>query len=212
MKRTEVRKYVYFGVSISTDGNGWEFSLKSLEVRLRWKLRGCGQGIRENGRMQSLGSNGRPEGRGVSMRMGSIGMAIMLVVFLVAVVFAANQNDVVGWLVVIISLGWLLVFSFVVLSLRSAAHKAAARLQEHGGFGGPVQPRTAPGTVDRARDLKLDHSFKIVQVQVGVVREYLGKDDGMVERALETIEITSHNARSMMKDSTEGPVEGTVLD
>jgi hypothetical protein len=34
----------------------------------------------------------------------------------------------------------------------------------------------------------------------------------MVERALETIEITSHNARSMMKGSAEGPVEGTVVD
>jgi Na+/melibiose symporter-like transporter len=161
--------------------------------------------------MQSLGSNGRPAGRGISMRMGSAGMAIMLVVFLVAVVFAANQNDVVGWLVVIISLGWLLVFSFVVFSLRSAARKAAARLQGSG-FGGPGQSSTAPVAADRARDMKLDHSFKIVQVQVGVVREYLGKDEGMVERALETIEITSHNARSMMKGSTEGPVEGTVVD
>jgi hypothetical protein len=161
--------------------------------------------------MQSLGSNGRPAGRGLSMRMGSAGMAIMLVVFLVAVVFAANQNDVVGWLVVIISLGWLLVFSFVVFSLRSAARKAAARLQGSG-FGAPGPSSTAPAAADRARDMKLDHSFKIVQVQVGVVREYLGKDEGMVERALETIEITSHNARSMMKGSTEGPVEGTVVD
>ncbi len=147
----------------------------------------------------------------MSMRMGSAGMAIMIVVFLVAVVFAANQNDVVGWLVVIISLGWLLVFSFVVFSLRSAARKAAARLQGSG-FGGSGQSSAAPVAVDRARDMKLDHSFKIVQVQVGVVREYLGKDEGMVERALETIEITSHNARSMMKGSTEGPVEGTVVD
>ncbi|MHA7180800.1 hypothetical protein ACX80J_11845 [Arthrobacter sp. MDB2-24] len=161
--------------------------------------------------MQSLGSNGRPAGRGLSMRMGSAGMAVMLVVFLVAVVFAANQNDVVGWLVVIISLGWLLIFSFVVFSLRSAARKAAARLQGSG-FGGSGQGSTAPIAADRARDMKLDHSFKIVQVQVGVVREYLGKDEGMVERALETIEITSHNARSMMKGSTEGPVEGTVVD
>ncbi|MUK02713.1 hypothetical protein GM708_12715 [Vibrio cholerae] len=161
--------------------------------------------------MQSLGNSGRPAGRGVSMRMGSAGMAVMLVVFLVAVVFAANQNDVIGWLVVIISLGWLLVFSFVVFSLRSAARKAAERLQA-GGLGGPGASSAAPAAVDRARDLKLDHSFKIVQVQVGVVREYLGKDEGMVERALETIEITSHNARSMMKGSSEGPVEGTVVD
>ncbi|MBG6224221.1 hypothetical protein IWX63_000776 [Arthrobacter sp. CAN_A2] len=141
----------------------------------------------------------------------------MLIVFLVAVVFAANQNDVVGWLVVIVSLGWLLVFSYVVFSLRGAARKATARLEAQGVFGpagqGPSgQGPARPVTSDRARDLKLDHSFKIVQVQVGVVREYLGRDEGMVERALETIEITSHNARSMMKGSTEGPVEGTIVD
>lgn len=160
--------------------------------------------------MQSIGNNGRPAGRGVSMRMGTAGMAVMVVVFLVAVVFAANQNDVIGWLVALISLGWLLIFSYVVVSLRSAARKAAARLQAHGGF--DARGGVSPATVDRSRDLKLDHSFKIVQVQVGVVREYLGKDEGMVERALETIEITSHNARSMMKGSSEGPVEGTVVD
>ncbi|WP_043444121.1 hypothetical protein [Arthrobacter sp. L77] len=164
--------------------------------------------------MQSLGSNGRPAGRGPSMRMGSAGMAVMLIVFLVAVVFAANQNDVVGWLVVIVSLGWLLIFSYVVLSLRGAARKATARLEAQGVFGPGLsgQEQVKPAATDRARDLKLDHSFKIVQVQVGVVRDYLGKDEGMVERALETIEITSHNARSMMKGSTDGPVEGTIVD
>ncbi len=144
--------------------------------------------------------------------MGSAGMAVMLIVFLVAVVFAANQNDVVGWLVVIVSLGWLLVFSYVVFSLRGAARKATARLEAQGVFGAGPSGQVQPAAADRARDLKLDHSFKIVQVQVGVVREYLGKDEGMVERALETIEITSHNARSMMKGSTDGPVEGTIVD
>ncbi|MBG6182879.1 hypothetical protein IWX65_000826 [Arthrobacter sp. CAN_A214] len=165
--------------------------------------------------MQSLGSTGRPAGRGISMRMGSAGMAVMLVVFLVAVVFAANENDVVGWLVVIISLGWLLVFSFVVFSLRSAARRAAVKINEAhrsgmGSAGG--QDARVFDEATLVRDRKLDHSFKIVQVQVGVVREYLGSDEAMVERALETIEITSHNARSMMKGNDDGPVEGTVVD
>ncbi len=148
------------------------------------------------------------------MRMGSAGMAVMLVVFLVAVVFAANQNEVVGWLVAIISLGWLLIFSFVVFSLRSAARRAAdkineVQLQGKGSAGG--QGSRVPDQATLVRDKKLDHSFKIVQVQAGVVREYLGKDEGMVERALETIEITSSNARSMMKGNDDDPVEGTVI-
>ncbi|MHA7263628.1 hypothetical protein ACX80W_10545 [Arthrobacter sp. TMN-37] len=162
--------------------------------------------------MQSLGSTGKPAGRGISIRMGTAGMAIMFVVFLVAVVFAANENDVVGWLVVLISLGWLLIFSYVVLTLRGAARKAAGRLTEaQQGFAGGRGAAT-PDEATRTRDLKLDHSFKIVQVQVGVVREYLGRDEGMVERALETIEITSHNARSMMKKAGDGPVEGTIVE
>jgi hypothetical protein len=142
-------------------------------------------------------------------------MAIMLVVFLVAVVFAANQNDVIGWLVVLISLGWLFIFSYVVFTLRGAARKAADRINEAQQSFGPArrgQAAGAPNEATRVRDTKLDHSFKIVQVQVGVVREYLGRDEGMVERALETIEITSHNARSMMKTAGDGPVEGTIVD
>jgi hypothetical protein len=150
------------------------------------------------------------------MRMGTVGMAIMLVVFLVAVVFAANENDVIGWLVVLISLGWLFIFSYVVFTLRGAARKAADRINEaqQSFSGAPARRGQAggPAGAARVRDTKLDHSFKIVQVQVGVVREYLGKDEGMVERALETIEITSHNARSMMKTAGDGPVEGTIVD
>ena len=95
--------------------------------------------------MQPLGTSGKTAGKGLSLRMGGVGMAIMLVVFLVAVVFAANENDVVGWLVVIISLGWLLIFSFVVFTVRSAARKASARIDEFnraagGGMAGGGRP------------------------------------------------------------------------
>ena len=88
-----------------------------------------------------------------------------------------------------------------------------------------VQPsairRLAPPApaADPLRDTKLDHSFKIAQVQVRVVREQLaageGMDREMVDRALETIDITASNARDMIKESrtggAEGPVSGTVI-
>ena len=72
---------------------------------------------------------------------------------------------------------------------------------------------------DPLRDTKLDHSFKIAQVQVRVVREQLAAgesmDREMVDRALETIDITASNARDMIKESrtggAEGPVSGTVI-
>ncbi|MBP3037283.1 hypothetical protein J2M53_13620 [Arthrobacter sp. zg-ZUI100] len=166
-----------------------------------------------NGKMPQPSSKPR---RGISQKMASIGMTLMLLVFLVAVVFAANENDVVGWLVAIVSLGWLCLFAFVVFSVRGAARKAGAKIAE-----AQDTLNRAAGTVpsvqviDEAatiRDQKLDHSFKIIQVQSRVIRENLGKDQDQVDRALETIEITSHNARSMIKKDDGGPVEGTLVD
>jgi hypothetical protein len=186
--------------------------------------------------MQSLGNPSNPGSgstprRGISLKMGTIGMTLMLFVFLVAVVFAANQNDVVGWLVVIVSLGWLLIFAFVVFSIRGAAKRASAKLataqaqfdQAYGrapasadaggkrGKGGTTLVNEG-GRADAIRDQKLDHSFKIVQVQARVVRDNLGKDQDTVDRAIETIEITAHNARGMLKKDDGGePVSGTVV-
>lgn len=183
--------------------------------------------------MQSLGNPSKPgQGqaprRGISLKMGTIGMTLMLFVFLVAVVFAANQNDVIGWLVVIVSLGWLLLFAFVVFSIRSATRRASARLagaqaEFDRAYGrGPAESRSGRGKAgttlvnesgsDPVRDQKLDHSFKIVQVQAKVLRDNLGKDQDTVDRAIETIEITAHNARGMLrKDDGGEPVSGTVV-
>jgi hypothetical protein len=68
------------------------------------------------------------------------------------------------------------------------------------------------------RDLKLDHSFKIVQVQVRVVNEERAKgaaaNQDTINRALETIAITATNARDMIKSSggSDEPVAGTIID
>ena len=169
--------------------------------------------------MQSIRNGQTPSpsstpGRGISRKMGNIGITVMLIVFLVAVVFAANQNDVIGWLVVIVSLGWLCLATFVVFSVRGAARKATAKLAD---ATAGLRPAGAPGVsvVDEGtviRDRKLDHSFKIIQVQSKVIRENLDTDREMVDRALETIEITAHNARGMIKKDDGGPVEGTVVD
>lgn len=171
--------------------------------------------------MQSLPNGKKPQPsskprRGVSQKMATFGMSLMLLVFLVAVVFAANENDFIGWAVVIISLGWLCLFSFVVFSVRGAARKAGAKIaqaQDSLNMAAGITPGVQ--VVDEAttiRDQKLDHSFKIVQVQARVIRENLGRDEEQVNRALETIEITSHNARSMIKKDDGGPVEGTLVD
>jgi len=157
-------------------------------------------------------------------------MSVLVLAFLVAVIFAANQNSVVGWFVAVISLGWLLLAAFVVFSIQRATKRAAAKLNEasnaFNAAAGRAPSSSSEGTrlvaqdgeSTRMRDMKLDHSFKIVQVQARVIEEELAKgsagDQDMVARALETITITATNARDMIKSggATEAPVTGTVID
>lgn len=172
--------------------------------------------------MEPIGTASRPASeKKITLKASTLSLAVMVTVFLVAVVFAANQNDVIGWIVVIISLGWLLLSAFLVFGLRRGARKVSDQLRNVSAgmaarAGGPSETVVIDeGT--RTRDLKLDHSFKIVQVQAGVIKEHLGTPGpearGMVDRALETIEITAHNARQMMKPSGGSqPLSGEVMD
>jgi hypothetical protein len=191
--------------------------------------------------MQSLGNSASSKpsaynaatGRFSMFRIGGLGMTVFIIAFLVAVIFAANQNDVVGWVVAVIAAFWLALASFVVFSIQKAAKKATAKLNEaQNAFNAATGRAPSPGSVnsgstrlvagrpqaDEVRDLKLDHSFKIVQVQVRVVEQErakgAGADEEMIRRALETIEITATNARDMIKAAggNDEPVRGTVID
>jgi hypothetical protein len=185
--------------------------------------------------MQSLGSSkssSTPGRGGFSLfRISGPGLLVLITAFLVAVIFAANQNDVVGWVVAVIALFWLALASFVVFSIQRAAKKAGAKINEaHNAFNAATG--RAPSMADHGgtrlvherseaeelRDMKLDHSFKIVQVQVRVVEQERAKgaaaDQDTIRRALETIEITATNARDMIKSSggSGEPVTGTIID
>lgn len=181
----------------------------------------------------NLNSSSNPAKGGFSMfRISGPGMMVFIIAFVVAVIFAANQNDVVGWVVAIIAAFWLALASFVVFSIQKAAKKAGAKLNEaQNAFNAAAgrAPSTASadhgGTrlvgvrreADEVRDLKLDHSFKIVQVQARVVEEERAKggsaDQETIRRALETIAITATNARDMIKSGgADEPVAGTIID
>jgi hypothetical protein len=167
--------------------------------------------------MQSIGSqNPAPARSGI--RIGALGLSVLVLAFLIAVIFAANRNEVIGWIVAVISLGWLVFAIFVFVSVRNAGRRAQAKFEEAAqrlGGRAPAMTDATPGearTVDDVRDLKLDHSFKIIQVQERVVRENLGKDAEQVVRALETIQITASNARDMLRPDRGEPVTGTIVD
>ncbi|MDO5634473.1 MAG: hypothetical protein Q4G34_06340 [Micrococcus sp.] len=176
-------------------------------------------------------ASAQPRQRG-GLRFGSLGFAVMITVLLVALIFAANQNTVIGWLLVIISGGWLIFAVLAFTTMRRGLRKVGRSMDtmvantavRQEPVAGHTPQTVAPAPADPMRDTKLDHSFKIAQVQVRVVEAEMAKgeqaDREVIERALETITITASNARDMLKDNAstttttgqqDGPVEGTVM-
>lgn len=167
--------------------------------------------------MESLGSNAS-RGKKLTLNASTVSMGVMLIILLVAVIFAANSNQIVGWFVVVISGGWLLLSAFLVFGLKRGADRINTSLRE---ATVAVADRAKGGStvvIDEAtsqRDMKLDHSFKIVQVQAGVIQQELEKagpeSRAMIDRALDTINMTAANARDMMKPNGQ-PIDGEIID
>ncbi|MFC8302868.1 hypothetical protein ACFUCV_04190 [Specibacter sp. NPDC057265] len=149
-------------------------------------------------------------------KFSGLGTMVLAAVFLVALVFAANSSTILGWVIAAVALGWLVLSTFVYIGVHKAAAFGArqvalaqAQMAQQGGAAGSdggtrlVSQDSDSRSAQKARDLKLDHSFKIINVQVGVVNEYLGRDSAMVARALETIDITAANGRGMINPNWE---------
>ena len=147
--------------------------------------------------------------RNAGRRGTSIVFAVMITVLLVALIFAANENQIIGWILVVIAGGWLLLATIVVLAFSRSAKKFGQAVDSARADVAAIRSPSSGGTTvidedTHTRHLKLDHSFKIVQVQTRVIQQELGKgaetDTEMVDRALETLEITAHNGRDMLAE------------
>ena len=175
--------------------------------------------------MRSIGSptpsaSAAPEAGSRTALWGTvIGLAVLVVIFVVALLQAANANSWLGWALAGIALGWLLLASWVVLMVRRAARFGRrqvdeAREQLRTGSG-RAPATTRSGAARSMRDEKLSHSFQIVLVQSKVIKQELaglsaqGVDREAVDRALETIDITAGNGMSMLRDD---PLSGPVVD
>ncbi len=187
--------------------------------------------------MQSLDSSQQQQSRRTTLTVSRLSLTVMIIVLLVAIVFAANQNDVIGWLVVIISGAWLILAIIAMFWVRKGARAISRQATTlNANLAAQANPGSASGggttvvdesTTDPMRDTKLDHSFKIVEVQKRVISQELAKgqhaDMEMIDRALDTIEMTAANARDMIRpdrhrrsdddqDSGGGAVSGTVIN
>ena len=146
-----------------------------------------------------------------------VGTIVLAIVFLVALVFAANNSTVLGWIIAAVAFGWLVLSTAVYIGVHKAAAFGArqvalaqAQMAQQNSANAPsdagthlISQDSGSRSAQKAREMKLDHSFKIISVQIGVVNEYLGKDPQMVARALETIDITAINGRGMINPDWE---------
>lgn len=177
------------------------------------------------GTMRSLGSStpSTSPAAGAGSRTAQwgtvIGLAVLVVIFVVALLQAANANSWLGWTLAGIALGWLLLATWVVLMVRRAARFGRrqvdeAREQLRTGSG-RAPAATRSGAADSMRDEKLSHSFQIVLVQSRVIKQELAAlpvDDPRreaLDRALDTIDVTAGNGMSMLRQE---PLTGTVVD
>ncbi|WP_285727351.1 hypothetical protein [Psychromicrobium xiongbiense] len=164
-------------------------------------------------------------------RWAAVGPIVLAVVFLVALVLAANNNTVLGWFIAAVALAWLILATLVYIGVVKAARFGAEQVRRvRADLSGQQHPASSSASapagtrlVDESpshgvRDTKLDHSFKIVQVQARVIRDEWAKADGgdqeIVARALETIDITAHNGRDMLGVNRPGDdtISGVVID
>ncbi|MCY0904878.1 hypothetical protein [Arthrobacter sp. H14-L1] len=174
--------------------------------------------------MYSLGNDNRAN-RPRPGKWTGLGTVVLALVFLVALVFAANQNDVLGWFIAAVALGWLILSTFVYIGVHKAAsfgaeqvRRAQSTLAGTGRGSATAAGNRARGTtlIDDGsagiRDRKLEHSFKIIAVQSGLLEEQLRHgseaDTAAMARALETIAITAHNGQGMLR--ADGGVDGSV--
>jgi hypothetical protein len=146
-----------------------------------------------------------------------IGLAVLVVIFVVALLQAANANSWLGWALAGVALGWLLLATWVVLMVRRAARFGRRQVEEaQEQLRSGRAPAAAQSGAGRSmRDEKLSHSFQIVLVQSKVIKQELDRlpaedvDREALDRALDTIDITAGNGMNMLRQE---PLSGTVVD
>lgn len=179
--------------------------------------------------MQQIGSTrtttSTPGSGRASIWITLIGITALMVIFVVALLQAANQNSVLGWVLAAIALGWLLIATFVLWMVRKAAKFGARQIEQaqeeanrRFGRAPMASPNTTPAADRSILDQKLEHSFQIIMVQARVIATNLPAPDGstggdreQVDRALDTIAVTASNGMGMVKDADE-PLTGDIVD
>ncbi|MCT1616511.1 hypothetical protein GKZ75_03950 [Kocuria indica] len=148
-----------------------------------------------------------------------IGLAVLVVIFAVALIQAANSSSLLGWILAGIALGWLMLAVWALSMVRKAAaygreQVRQAQEQFQAQHGRAPAASASAGAGQSLRDEKLAHGMQVILVQSKVVKEQLSgaePDPEQIQRALETIDMTAANGLRSLKDSSK-PVSGTVVD
>lgn len=177
--------------------------------------------------MDSIGTTGpraaqdsRKRGPGAPFWFTVIGMAVLVIIFVTAILQAAHESSVLGWILAAIALGWLALAAYALLLVRGTLRFGRSAVENF-----EEQMRSASGRAPAAqtlpvqdagslRDQKIEHSFQIVLVQNRVIKEQLDRgsaaDREIIDRAVDTIDFTAKNGKGLVR--AQEPLSGDVLD
>src|SRR5699024_10659299 len=111
---------------------------------------------------------------------------------------------VIGWIVVVVAGGWLILSVASLIMVTRGARAVKKTAQNLGSnFAASTAAANVVDTSDPMRDTKVDHSLKIVEVQKRVVSEEMEKVAeharfDIINHPLDTIEMMASNARDML--------------
>lgn len=142
----------------------------------------------------------RQETNKQAMIGAGIGGVILVILLIFAILTARNEASVLGWIIAGLILAWLGVAIYLAYLVNRQA-KAAQRNFE-------LAATAARDEQNSMLDDKLSHSFQIVLVQSKVIADERANPsadaEGMIDRALDTINTTAQNGMGMIKEAKKG--------
>lgn len=126
----------------------------------------------------------------------SIGMGILVLLLVWAILQAAHEESVLGWILAGVITAWLGLAIYLLVSVNRTLIAQRKAYENHA-------EKRAEYEADVHTE-KLAHSFQICLVQSKVIAEQLEADDvhsrDMIDRALDTINFTAKNGMELAKE------------
>lgn len=148
--------------------------------------------------MQTNGSENTAQQQNIKTVLigAGIGMGILVILLVWAILKAAHEESLLGWILAGVITAWLGLAIYLLVSVNRTLTAQRKAYEAHA-------EKRAEYEADVHTE-KLAHSFQICLVQSKVIAEQLEADDAnsrdMIDRALDTINFTAKNGMELAKE------------